>query len=158
MISKRINRELQRFSTTLCQYRQIETNMQKLIVISALLILITGCKKEKLDYRTFAGTWELAKTTGLAGVLEYPAGNGNILLLDNKGHFERKENSEIVYSGTYRLERKGDCGSDDKFWYFITEDSNFTSSMRISIEEGQLVLTTPCIVADGGATIYRRLE
>lgn len=132
--------------------------MQKLIIVSALVFLMAGCRKEKLDYRTFAGTWELAKFAGFPGTLEYPAGNGNILVLDNRGHFERRENSETVYSGTYRLERKTDCGSEEKFWFFITEDTSFPSSMRISIEDGQLILSTPCIIADGGTTFYRRLE
>lgn len=132
--------------------------MIRFFIIAIALLMLAGCRKERFYYDSFAGSWEKAKFIGFPGTLEYPAGNGDILVLGKDGSFERKENNVTVFSGKYQLERKTDCGSTEKVWFFVSADPGLSEFLRISIADDELTLGSSSCLADGGTTVYRRLH
>jgi hypothetical protein len=80
---------------------------------TALLILITaticGCKKKVNDCCTLnneeVNKWEIRKSVGgIAGMINYQPGNGNILEFKSDNSFIHYENGNIFQSGTYDLQ------------------------------------------------------
>jgi hypothetical protein len=131
------------------------------IFILLLIVFVTSCSKDK-DFskqaKEFSGEWEIEKFIGFPDNQDYPAGNGEIIILKKDGSFERKEQNVVVFTGRFYLENKKDCGSSKKETFFSTNDSTYSWDSKIKIENNKLLLESSNCFADGGVSFYRKLN
>jgi hypothetical protein len=134
--------------------------MNKIFILLSIVFL-ASCSKDK-DFKKqsekFAGEWEIEKFIGFPENQDYPAGNGEIIILKKDGTFESKQQNVVVFSGRFYLENKKDCGSLKNETFFSTNDSTYSWSSKIRVENNKLLLESSNCFADGGVSIYRKLN
>ena len=133
----------------------------KKICAYILIVFIVSCSKDKETLKQpeeFSGEWEIEKFIGYPQNHDYTAGNGEIIILRKNGKFERKQQNAIIFSGNFFLEHKNDCGATKKETFFSTNDSAYNWNSKIRIESNKLFLETSSCVADGGVSIYKKLN
>lgn len=124
-------------------------------------MLVGACKKEAgapEAFRQFAGTWEAEQFIGFPGNVNLPPGNGRILVLENNGMMESRRRDTVEYRGRYYLQHKQDCHTRENNLYFTTNDSSYLWEGYIQLTGGKLTFSTSNCLADGGTTIYRRIQ
>jgi hypothetical protein len=135
--------------------------MKNTILIALVICLVTGCRKEEdlsAAYRPFAGTWEQEQFIGFPGTVTLPAGNGRLLVLGKDGILESRRRDTVLYRGRYYLQQKTDCRPRESTLYFTTSDSSYLWEGYIELTNDKLTLSTSNCLADGGTTVYRRIE
>jgi len=89
----------------------------------------------------------------MSGITNYPAGNGNKIILSGSGGFERRRNDTLLFKGNYSLHHKQDCYSRESDIVITTNEQN-NSELYITIENGKLIFDTPNCYTDGALTYY----
>jgi hypothetical protein len=126
-----------------------------------LIIIFCSCTKDKDQQNLaekFSGEWEIEKFIGFPNNQDYSAGNGEIIVLRKNGRFEKKQHNVEIFSGQFYLENKKDCGASVKETFFSTNDSSYSWDSKIRIEYNKLFLESSACVADGGVSIFKKLN
>ena len=134
--------------------------MRKIFVLLFAAILIFSCSKDKglTNFKNeLTGTWELAGFIGFPGSLNFPPGNGNVLILGTDGSYESKTPDTVLYNGSYSLKRKRDCFQQQTD-IILSTDHPLTTIQYVMVKKDSLSLSTPSCYADGGTAFYRRLR
>jgi hypothetical protein len=137
--------------------------MKRLLLFVAFIAVFCSCKKENElgDLKNeIAGTWELEKIVcGLCTfpVIDFPPGNGNIIILSPDGSYERKKQDTLLVRGTYSVLKSKECSPAGDRALIINEGSN-TTLMFIKISTDKLEVNTPYCYTDYNATTYRRIK
>ena len=125
-----------------------------------MLVFLFSCKKEceiNTLKKEIIGTWELEHFSGFPfNQPVLPPGNGNIIVIAEHNHFERKQHDSLVYHGIYSLQKKKDCYERNSDLIFSTSEPQ-ANYQYIEISDGKLLLSTPNCYQDGGTAYYRRL-
>ncbi|RYD70750.1 MAG: hypothetical protein EOP53_24855 [Sphingobacteriales bacterium] len=132
----------------------------KKIIIACLLLSLFSCKKEVVieNFKEeLAGSWELERRSDYTGTQQYPAGNGDILVFDKVGNYQRKSIGSITQSSTYKLSRKKDCHQSDSDIMIKLGETSSDTRVYVQIKNNQLIFNTSNCYADGATTTYRRL-
>lgn len=146
----------------------------KLTFRFAVAILIMGsiasCKKDHGGTHNYTnsviGTWELSQLQGSMPVKDFPAGNGNILIL-TATTYEFRENGQLKKNGTYILKEDPTVEQNvclvfpqGSFSKRIIYDGNDTAQkVFIDVTNDQLTLVSGCFALDGGSkNVYKRLS
>jgi len=145
-------------------------NFQRLLFLSTVfLFAFSSCKKEAnsndtLPDASLAGTWELAYTFGgMMPPTTYAPGNGSLIRFDDR-NYQMIHGGQVVHEGTYTLKRDStvDVNSctllppKSAATNRIVSDSSNGLRMYYEINGNLLKLTSGCIPADGGGSLYRR--
>jgi hypothetical protein len=147
-------------------------NSNRLFFMTCLsLVLLAGCKKEageKSDGNkdtSLIGSWELHKTWGgMSPLTIHTEGNGNELWFDST-RYQYLKNGQVQHEGVYSLVRDsvmdvnscamlppGGIGSNR----IVYDNDRSRTSGFFKVENNTLTITSGCIPADGGVTVYRR--
>jgi hypothetical protein len=114
---------------------------------------------------SIAGSWELRQVSGgLAGTIDYAAGNGNILKFTDSA-YQKFTNSQLVASGDYVIVPDSTVTQSvclifpaDQFIKRIVYDSNYTGNkqfLQLSADTLKVVAGNFCV--DGGLLkIYKK--
>lgn len=135
--------------------------MRIILLFIVSLSFFTACKKTDflIDRSQFAGKWEYVTFRGYPfNFPSYPPGNGRIIVIKENGSFERFTNDTLLFKGYYTLEKKKDCYQSEKQIFFSTNDDSFAKGNSILVENDSLFLSTPSCFADGGTSIYRKIQ
>lgn len=83
--------------------------MKKFIYILGIFLIIAGCKKNGVQPKGYAGTWELKqKSGGIAGTtITYPSNEGNILMLNADSTYKRFVKYQQSSEGPYHIVKNG---------------------------------------------------
>lgn len=125
--------------------------MKKLFVISLCFILLS-CKKEKYG-SDLTGSWELTKVYSWLPVTTPPPGQ-TISFADNS--FKRFTHDTLLYSGTYRIEKKKDCYTDRLLALVMDYGNGGTSIDYYEIKGDSLTLSSSSCVTDGSTSVYKK--
>jgi hypothetical protein len=126
-----------------------------------LVLALFSCAKDNGESNTnknIIGTWELSKAAGFAQTTTYPPGNGHIIIIGANGHFERRQNNAVVFSGNYTIRKKKDCHERSTDVILATNENNWNSDQYVEVENELLSLSTSNCLQDGGSSYYRKLE
>lgn len=88
------------------------------VLMAAIVILGTACKKDKAAGFSIAGKWELRQVSGMI-TTDYPPGNGNILQFSASG-YQKYQNGQAIQDGRYT----------------IADDNTAVASTCLSLPEG----------------------
>jgi hypothetical protein len=145
---------MQRFLRSLCQALKI-FNMRITHTILAFIlfpILFISCKKDHEQYTVISGSWELrAAYNGQGGVINYPAGNGNLLKF-TPDTYQKYSNGAIQQSGTYKIIKHNSQvlgGTRDRIVYDNDMDS---PAIIISLSHDSLMFSLDAY--DGPGSLY----
>jgi hypothetical protein len=77
------------------------TFLRLVFILSSVLFF--SCKKDRDQFPLITGSWELRTSyNGQGGVLNYPAGNDNLLQFTST-NYQRYSNGVIQQSGSYKI-------------------------------------------------------
>lgn len=123
-----------------------------------------SCSKDQRleDFKNqIFGKWEIEKwvcVECLNPLTNYPAGNGNIMVLLKDGTFEKRLHDSVIFKGRFFITKSNECGNPDSDYAFSTNESSISTPLFVQIQSGKLQLSTPSCYTDGATTIYRRIE
>jgi|GEM_PF-1415979 len=133
--------------------------MKKFIFLLLLPVVFLSCKKEsdeKKFMKAIAGTWELEKYMGgWSPVVNYPIGNGNLLVLSKDGSYKRMKHDTLIVGGSFSIKKSTSCGSEE--FLFVTSDQQ-TNDLRVDLTGLKLGIGASMCIADGSSSIYRKVE
>ena len=137
----------------------VKVFMKRIILLLILPLIFLSCKKnseEKKFMKSIAGKWELEKYMGgWSPVINYPAGNGNFLILSKDGSYKRMKHDTLIVGGNFSIEKRSDCNADE--FTFVTADQQ-TNGNRIDLTASKLTIGASSCIADGSSSVYRKVE
>lgn len=134
------------------------------------VLLLIGCKKSAEADEVAAsltGKWEIRQSySGMSPLTTYPAGNGMMVSFDGSNYKYYRE-GQVVHQGVYRL--ANDSTVDVNSCALVPPKNsapnvilydNTPNGVEHSFEitGNTLKLTAGCIPADGGWTIYKKVD
>ena len=128
--------------------------MKNVLFILFLALTIISCKKNGVQPKGYIGTWELLQQTGTitGATTTFPAGEGNILILNQDSTYQRFSQFQNTSMGPYKIVKNGVNWSNNTYdaIYF---DGN-THADFIILNGNQLTIgnTFP----DGVTKLYER--
>lgn len=111
-----------------------------------------SCKKDNYG-SDLTGRWELIRVYSWLPVTT-PAPGQTISFADNS--FQRHKNDTLLYSGTYRIEKKKDCFSNRRFVLVMDYGNGATSNNYFEIKGDSLTLSTNPCYSDGSSSVYKK--
>jgi len=131
--------------------------MKRVLIIlsfaATLVIACTSCKKSSADL-SLQGNWELIKISGMAGITNFAAGNGNKYIFEGN-NYSRYENGTLVTSGRFSIV-KDDSASVSRLAGYITfENPPPTTNWFYLLDNNTLVIDYGSAV-DGPVNTYTR--
>ncbi len=109
----------------------------KAILVLILVITGLGCHKTRVDSNNcnIAGKWEIRKSVGgIAALITYPPGNGNIYEFNSDGTYKHFFNGSADESGNYTLQPSSNAGQ----WTLVM-NSTYTVTMSIKLTNRELI-------------------
>jgi hypothetical protein len=145
--------------------------MKKVYSLALVVIVMTtgfACKKDHdgASSPELTGYWELAQAQGDIPTVNYPAGNGSLLVIKDDT-YAYYGNGQLVKSGAYTTTDdntvvQSTCliTPEGKFTRRIVFDTAYSATkVFYQVENDQLALVSGCFATDGGQKItYRRVE
>ena len=133
--------------------------MKKLFTLLACLVFLACNKKEDTPGTPMlTGTWELARFIGYPGNINYPAGNGHILVFMSDGRFDKKDPGNATINGLFVTGTKDDCRPRDNKTYIIMNKDSFRQEGYLSFNAAgdSMTIGSSNCVADGGTYVYKK--
>jgi hypothetical protein len=137
------------------------------ICVVVLIVFFGSCKKDVASHGSITGTWELRQAqNGMVPTIDYPAGNGNILIFSGSG-YEKYTNGNLVKSGQYTLVSDASAEASvglvipqGQFTTRIIFDNDLVSPKTfIEKSSNKLTLLSGYFPLDGGShLLYERIE
>ena len=132
----------------------------KQLLSTLLIFLLFSCSKELKEAKSeISGTWEYEKYVGYP--FNTPAllpGNGKIIVIHKNGKFERKQHDTLLYSGSYKLEKKPDCHPNHNDIFFSSDEAAYGIAGYVEVTNDKLSISSSNCMADGGMLFYRRIN
>ncbi|SJZ86636.1 hypothetical protein [Sediminibacterium ginsengisoli] len=133
--------------------------MKKLFPLLACVAMF-ACNKKADDpnIAKITGTWELARFIGYPGNINYPAGNGHILVFMGDGRFDKKDPGNATINGLYVVGTKDDCSARENNTYLIMNKGSFKQEGYLSFNAAgdSMTIGSSNCVADGGTYVYKK--
>jgi hypothetical protein len=128
--------------------------MKNLLYIICLSLTIVSCKKNGVQPKGYVGTWEMLQQTGTitGATTTFPAGEGNMLILNLDSTYQRFSKFQFVSKGPYHIVKNG-VNWANKTYDAIYFDNNIRADFII-LNGNELTIgnTFP----DGVTTLYER--
>lgn len=140
--------------------------MKHLLFVTFGIFLIS-CKKEtgfSSERKSISGTWELERQffgegpNGGPGANNFSAGNGNLVVFDINGNFERWQQNNMIIKAKYNLGRKKDCEPSDNDLFFYTGNDIPSAVTYIAVTGDKLTISMSNCITDAGVEFYRRIK
>ena len=128
--------------------------MKNILLILCFCLIFIGCKKNGVQPKGIVGTWEIKQQSGVISgtTTTYPAGEGNVLMLNADSTYKRFVKFQQSSEGAYRVVKNG------VNWANTTYDAiYFDGNIRADfiIFNGN-ELTIGNTFPDGVTTLYER--
>lgn len=118
----------------ICPERNL--NMKKFLFVISLFAVFSCSKHTGL--RKIVGNWEIRKSEGgIAGIINYPAGNGNIYTFTSGGNYKFSDKGALQDEGSYTLNPVP--GTQNWYLELRSIHHNSVSVDSVSIHGNQLV-------------------
>ena len=132
----------------------------KQLLSTLLVLLLFSCSKELKEAKNeIAGTWEYERFVGFPfNSPPLPPGNGNIIVIRKNGTFERKKHDTLLYSGSYKLEKKTDCYPGHTDIFFSSDEAAYMIEGYAEVTNDKLSISSSNCMLDGGILYYRRIN
>jgi len=122
-------------------------------LIAMLAIVGAGCKKSSGGL-TIQGNWELSKISGMAGVTNVAAGNGNTYKFTGN-HYYQFTDGTLSASGTFVI-IKDDAASVSPLAGHIIYDGNASSAQWFYLQDNNTLVLDFGSAVDGPVKTYVR--
>lgn len=120
--------------------------MKKFLFVISLFAVFSCSKHTGL--RKIVGNWEIRKSEGgIAGIINYPAGNGNIYTFTSGGNYKFSDKGALQDEGSYTLNPVP--GTQNWYLELRSIHHNSVSVDSVSIHGNQLVFlpSIPAVIS-----------
>lgn len=133
--------------------------MRYLIALLLVTLIIQYCKKNNDTPGSYYGSWELRSAEGgLAGYIEYPPANGNIIVITEDSLFEYV-NHVLIAKNRFELIKDTLRGyGNDRLADKLLPDPVMGIEGFLERKGNKLILYQGIPAADGVSSIYQRIE
>ena len=137
----------------------MEMTYSSIILFLALPFFLAGCNKDSTNTsNSIEGSWELVRISGSRPIINYPAGNGNVLKFTNST-YEAFENGSLEKRGTYTIVEDNTVETnvcldlpDDQFRdRIIYDNDNRATKSFLQISNDTLSFISGCFAVDAGS-------
>ncbi|MEO6314419.1 MAG: hypothetical protein ABIU63_13135 [Chitinophagaceae bacterium] len=136
--------------------------MKNYLIAGLLGLLLISCKKDNEDARQIlAGQWELRQSAGgIAGVIDYPAGNGFIIefSLNNKFRYIYPANANAIErSGMYEIKKSSSAGNWLLTLQYNLNNAPVSETSAVQLDNKKLVFLPKESCCDVPSIAYEHL-
>ena len=134
--------------------------MKAKYLLAVIFFLIAGCNKELPGLTSgLEGTWELVSSDGAwSGHRQFEPGNGNTISFNGNNYSQTLKTTDTTYqsSGTFIIYTGKPCDAADEQTLIKFNDNENVSSF--SLADAKLTIGTTECIADGGSSMYRKIQ
>jgi hypothetical protein len=134
--------------------------MRSIYILSSIILILSGCKKNDSIPAGLNGTWELEFSfSGWSGTHTYPPGNGNTFTFDGHTYLQKIVTTDTSYegSGTFKVYTGKPC--DNASEETLIEWNNDSNTIQdFSLNDGEFSIGTTACILDGGGSTYRKIK
>ncbi len=120
--------------------------MKNILLILCLSLAIISCKKNGVQPKGLAGTWEMTQqsnNTTTAIITTYPHGEGNILQLLSDSTYKKFVKFKQSEEGPYRIVKKGVVVSGTAYDAIYYDNNSFAYYLVLTENELTIGNTSP---------------
>ncbi len=134
--------------------------MKNILLLAALIMLASACKKDNINTSQFYGTWGIRSSVSFypSGSNFYEPGNGTYIELKPGGRINRYESAQPISSETFRIVKKDITAckwSTSNYLAIEYESGNYE---QIRVNGDTLRISTPPCWEDAGIVTYVRIN
>ena len=134
-----------------------EKAMKTFIVSAFAICLSVACSKNNI-LRNIEGKWELRESQGgIAGTIQYPAGNGILFQFGSNGQYESNAPGYPSRRGNYTIQKATNAADWIIQFQYVLNGQSFTEKDSVRFEKNQLIFLPKETCCDIPTVYYEKL-